>query len=166
MSSFNPEDFMTQTVDQPLDAERTLVPEGEYKMYIGDFDSNAFETFNFTYKRGPMAGQEGAMHKFTAPLVIDDDKVKQALGTEQPRIFHQCTLDVDDQGQLQWGPNRNIALGQLRQAAGQNVAGQPWSINMLRGAGPFMGKVQHRTGKRNDGTQFKVAEVVRFAPIR
>jgi hypothetical protein len=163
---FDPESFMNQTLDQPLETERKLVPPGEYRMRVGDFDSNAFETFDFTYKKGPKAGEAGSMHKFTCPVVIDDDRVRQAMSTDEPKVYVQCTLDVDETGQLQWGPNRNVDLGKLRHAVGQNVAGQPWSIANLRGAGPFMGKVEHREGKRKDGSPFKVAEVTRFAPIR
>lgn len=165
MSDFNPEDFMNQTVDQPLQFERTLVPEGEYRAMIDDFTSEAFETFSFTYKKGPRAGSEGQMHKFTCPIVIDDDAVRASMQMDKVRVYQTCTLDFDDQGNLQQGPNRNIDLGKLRHAVGQNNAG-PWSIGMLRGAGPFMVKVQHRTGKRKDGTDFKLAEPVRFAPIR
>jgi len=163
--SFNPDDFMNQTVDQPLAVERTLVPEGEYKARIDDFTSDAFETFTFQYKRGPMAGQDGSMHKFNCPLVIDDDAVRASLQQDKVLVFFPVTLDFDDTGALQFGPNKNIDLGKLRHATNQNNAG-PWTIGQLRGAGPFMVKVQHRTGKRKDGTEFKVAEPVRFAPIR
>lgn len=162
---FDPEEFMNATVDQPLDAERTLVPEGEFKMTIDDFNTDAFETFAFTYKKGPHAGEEGAMHKFTCPIVINDDTVAAKLGVDKPRVYVQCTLDMDDQGQLLFGPNKNIELGKLRNAVNQNQPG-PWAIGKLRGAGPFMGKIAHRTGKRKDGTPFKVAEIIRFAPIR
>ena len=165
MTDFNPDDFMNQTVDQPLDHERTMVPPGEYQMRIGDFDRDAFETFEFTYQRGPNAGQEGKLHKFTCPIIVEDDTVKQKMGVETPMVYHQCTLDVDEHGKLLWGPNKNIALGQLRHATRQNDVGTPWSIGNLRGAGPFMGKVEHREGKRKDGSKFKIAEVVRFAPI-
>jgi hypothetical protein len=165
MPDFNPDDFMSQTVDQPLDIERTMVPEGEYKARIDDFTSDAFETFKFEYKRGPNAGQEGQMHKFNCPLVIDDAALQAKMQMDKIRVYHTCTLDFDDQGQLMFGPNRNIDLGKLRNAVGQNNPG-PWSIGMLRGAGPFMVKVQHRRGKRKDGTDFTIAEPIRFAPIR
>lgn len=162
---FDPDAFMNQTVDQPLSIERTLVPEGEYKARIGDFTSEAFETFNFTYKRGPAAGQEGSMHKFNCPIVIDDDGLRAKLQMDNVMIYSPVTLDFDDTGGLLFGPNKNIDLGKLRHAVGQNNAG-PWKISDLRGAGPFMVKVQHRTGKRKDGSEFKIAEPVRFAPIR
>lgn len=162
---FDPDQFMSQTVDQPLETERTLVPEGEYRLRIGDFTSEAFETFEFTYKKGPNKGEDGKMVNFTCPVIVDDDKVRAALKTEEPRVYHRCTLDFDSDGNLAWGPNRNIDLGKLRHATNQNNPG-PWSVSMLRNSPPFMGKIQHRTGKRKDGSPFKIAEIVRFAPIR
>jgi hypothetical protein len=163
--TFDPETFMNQTLDAPLEIERTLIPEGEYRMSVDDFTSDAFETYEFTYKRGPRSGSEGSMTTFNCPIVVDDDKLKAELQTEKPMVFYRCTLDFNDDGSLATGPNKNIDLGKLRHAVGQNQQGN-WSINMLRGAGPFMGKVQHRQGKRKDGTPFKVAEIVKMAPLR
>jgi len=165
MNDFDPDSFMTQTIDAPLDTERTLVPQGEYKMSIGDFTRDAFETIEFTYKKGERAGEEGHFTKFNCPLIIDDEAVRKATSIDRPQIIFSCNLDLDESGQLAWGPNKNIDLGKLRHATGQNNAG-PWSVSQLRGAGPFMGKVAHREGKRKDGSNFKLAEVVRFAPIR
>lgn len=163
---FDPDQFMSMTVDQPLEVERTLVPEGEFDAMVDDFDSSIFETFNFTYKRGPNAGQEGSLHKGTFPIVINDDKVRAALQTDKARVYYQCTLDFDETtGQLLFGPNKNIDLGKLRNAVGQNSPG-PWAVSQLRGAGPFKVKVKHREGKRADGTKFKIAEIERMSPIR
>lgn len=164
--TFDPDAFMQMTVDQPLEIERTLVPEGEFDAMVDDFDSSIFETFQFTYKRGPNAGQEGSMHKGTFPIVINDDKVRAALQTDKARVFYQCTLDYDETtGQLLFGPNKNIDLGKLRHAVGQNAPG-PWSVSQLRGAGPFKVKVKHRDGVRKDGTKFRIAEIERMSPIK
>lgn len=165
MNDFDPDAFMSQTIDQPLETERTLIPVGEFRMSIGDFTRDAFETIEFEYKRGPNAGEQGHFTKFNCPILIDDDGVRKATGLERPQIIFSCNLDLDENGQLLWGPNKNIDLGKLRHATGQNNPG-PWSVGQLRGAGPFMGKVAHREGKRKDGTNFKLAEIVRFAPIR
>lgn len=165
MSNFDPDAFMTENVDQPLMFERTLVPVGEYKASIGDFTSEAFESFEFEYKRGPKAGEKGELRKFNCPIVIDDDKVRAAMQSDQVRVYHVCTLDFDENDKLAWGPNKNIDLGKLRHATGQNGPGS-WTVSQLRGAGPFMVKIEHRSGKRKDGSTFTIAEPVRFAPMR
>lgn len=162
----DPELFMNATVDAPLPTERTLCPPGEYEMYIDDFTKDAFETFEFEYKRGPKAGTPGSMTKFNCPIIVADESVKKTLDMDRVIVFRSMTLEFeDDDITLKKGKNVNIELGQLRHAVGQNHDG-PWALSQLRGAGPFKGRVEHREGKRKDGSQFKVAEVTRVAPIR
>lgn len=167
MNTFDPDAFMNETVDKPLSTERTLVPKAEYKMTIGDFDSKAFQAIDFTYKQGDRAGTPGQMVKFGVPcIIVDDAKLKEALGLEKVVVFKNITLDFDENGKLAWGPNKNVDLGQLRNAVGQNADNATWSPGMLRGAGPFMGIVEHKKGERKDGSKFELAEVGRVAPIR
>lgn len=163
--AFDPEAFMSQTVDQPFETERTLVPEGEYRMAVDDFTSDAVQQIDFTYKKGERAGQPGSFTKFNCPIVILDDKVASDLELDKVVVTWQINLDIDDNGQLVWGKNKNITLGQLRAACGQNQAG-PWGIPNLRGSKPFMGKVIHRKIKRDDGTSYAVADISRVMPIR
>lgn len=165
MTQFDPNLFMNQTIDQPLETERTLCPPGDYQFVIDDFTAEALESIDFEYRKGPRAGQPGVMYKFSCPCVVQDEAVKTQLGVEKLVVYKQMNLDIDG-GNLEWGKNKNIELGQLRNAVGQNVNGQPWAISNLRGAGPFMGRVEHREGKRKDGSAFKLAEIVRVAPIR
>jgi len=164
MSDFDPDQFMSSTIDQPLETERKLCPAGEYKATIDDFTREAFQAIGFTYKKGPRAGEEGTFTKFNVPFVIDDAKVQSTLGMDKVVVYQSITLDLDDSNQLQWGVNKNIDLGKLRKAVGQNNSG-PWSPGNLRGAGPVIVKVVHRSGKRQDGSEWKNAEVERVAPI-
>lgn len=165
MSNFDPELFMQQTVDQPMETERTLCPPGDYTMMVDDFEAKrAIEQIDFEYKKGPNAGQPGTMYVFNCPCVVQDDKVKADMDQDRVIVYKRITLDVNADGQLSWGKNKNIDLGQLRHAVGQNHAGT-WNISHLRGAGPFVGKVEKREGKRKDGTNFEGREVTRVAPL-
>jgi hypothetical protein len=165
MSNFDADAFMTTTVDQPLETKFKLVPEGEYRAMIGDFDSTAIEQIDFEYKKGDRAGQPGTMTKFTCPFVIDNDpRVMQELGRDKATVTRQIILDMADSGGLDFGPNKNVPLGQIRAAVDQNQPG-PWSIGNLRGAGPVMVKVSHRKGKRSDGSDFEMAEVTRVVKV-
>ena len=74
--SFDPDSFMQHNVDQPLETEYVLVPQGEYVATIDNFTSEAFERIDFEYKRGERAGTPGTMTKFTCPFVIQDEKDK------------------------------------------------------------------------------------------
>jgi hypothetical protein len=73
----------------------------------------------------------------------------------------RINLDFDDTGKLVNGPNRNVALGQLREALGQNKPG--WTPQQLLGAGPFIGRVKHTSSKTNPEQKF--AEVVKAGKI-
>lgn len=163
--SFDPDTFMQQNIDQPLETEVKLVPEGEYQAMIADFDSKAFEQIEFKYKKGDRAGDPGTMTKFNCPFVITDSRLQEAIGRDQTTVTKQMILDLDTSGSLDFGINKNVALGQIRAAVGQNVAG-PWSIGQLRGTGPVVVRVDHRSGKRDDGTEWKRAEVTRVVALR
>jgi hypothetical protein len=163
--SFNPDTFMEQNVDQPLETEYVLVPQGEYVAVIDDFTSDAFERIDFDYKKGPRAGTPGTMTKFTIPFVINDEAVKAELQRDKVVVTKQLILDLDENGALDFGKNRNIDLGRIRAAVGQNNAGEAWSVAKLRGAGPVMVKVVHVDFERKDKTKGKRAEIERVVRI-
>jgi hypothetical protein len=164
--SFNPDDFMQQTVDQPLETEFKLIPAGDYQAMIGDFTSEALEQVDFEYKKGDRAGQPGSMTKFNCPFVIKDDpRVKESVGRDSTTVDMQIILDIADNGGLDFGTNKNVRLGQIRAAVDQNQPG-PWSIGQLRNAGPVMVHVKHSEGKRKDGSEWKRAEVDRVVKLR
>jgi hypothetical protein len=147
-----------------METEMRLVPPGEYTAMVADFDKTAFEVIDFTYKSGERAGTPGQMTKFTVPFSINDPKIQEALGREKATVTKQIILDFAADGSLDFGPDKNLDLGRLRAAVGQNTPG-PWSPAQLRGAGPLMVKVEHREFKRRDGSQGKGAEVTRTVKI-
>lgn len=169
-SSFDPNEFMQQTVDTPtegLQTEMKLCPEGEFRAMIDNFDAQAFERFEFTYQKGPQAGMPGSMTKLNLPFKISDDpRIQEALGRAETTVRKSINLDFKEgTNQLDFGTNRNLELNRVRAAVGQDQPG-PWTFSQLGGAGPVMIRVVHRTGKRKDGTDFKVAEVDRVVAIR
>lgn len=165
MAMFDADEFMTQTVDQPLETEFKLCPEGEFPMMIDDFDSRAIVTYEFVYSKGDRAGQDGSMTKLTLPFIVNDDGAKALLGRDKVIVPTDFILDLDDTGHLAHGTNKNVKLGQVREAVNQNQSG-PWSFAQLRGAGPFMGRVKHVDITLKDGSKIKKAEVVRFVKMR
>lgn len=163
-STFDAAAFMQSTVDQPMETEYQLVPEGKYRAMVADFDETAVELVEFTFKKGPNAGQPGSMVKFNVPFSLDDDALKAQMQRTEIRSEMQLILDRDATGQLDWGKDRNVKLGQLRAAVNQNNPG-PWSIFNLRGAGPLYVQVAHEEFDRKDGTKGKAARVVKVAKI-
>src|SRR6266576_3103877 len=118
MVTFDPDTFMQQNVDQPLETEYVLCPTGEYPAMIDDFTSEAIEQIDFEYKKGNRAGQPGSMTKFTCPFVINDARAQAELGRDHVVVTQQIILDILNGG-LDWGKNKNIPLGRIRNAVGQ-----------------------------------------------
>jgi len=65
---------------------------------------------------------------------IDDEGVAKETGMANPTVRQSIFLDIGENGNLEFGKGKNVQLGRLREALGQNVAGTPWSFNHLVGA--------------------------------
>ena len=86
------------------------------------------------------------------------------MGRDKVVVFKQFILDIDENGALDTGKNKNIDLGRVQTAVGQQND-KPWSISKLRGAGPVMVKVVHIDFERKDKTKGKRAEIERVVRI-
>lgn len=153
---FNVDQFMQQPV-APLATKYEVVREGEYPMSLSD-DLKA-EEISYTDKQGLPA----AFQQMTISCIVHDDKIKQELGRDKVTVRMQIPLDLDGNGKLEEGPNKNVKLGQLREALGQN-ADPNWTPAMLKNAPTkFMGKVGHRSDKKDPS--IKYADVVKVTKI-
>lgn len=154
--TFDPDSFMSQKIDQALSDKFEQVPEGDYKFMVDDFDSSIFRT-------NDRKDNSGTFTTFEIPLVLQDEAVKAKLGRDKVTVRYKGFLDFDDKGQLDFRQGKNVKLGMLRSALGQNVPGQPWSFEMLKGAGPVMGRVIHTKNDKDKDNPF--TEVSRVAKI-
>ena len=159
-STFDPDAFMNATVDAPLATNLQGVPEGEYTAVIGDFDSSAFRSVTVTNKTTGLSQDRPVLE---VPFVIQDDALKAKLGREQ--ITHRETfwLDIDANGKLDTGPDKNVRLGQLRNALGQNAAGTPWAPSMLRNMGPVRIVIKTTSDKRDPDKKY--TNISKYAKI-
>ena len=156
MSPFDPNTFMEQTVDAELATRMEQCPQGEYQAMVDDFDTSAFSTFT--------SDKNGKTYTtFKVPFSIQDAAVKAELDREKVVVSQNIFLDLNESGGLDTGKGKNIGLGKLREALGQNTAGA-WSFNNLKGAGPVMVKVGWRANPKDPTIQY--AEVTSVAPIR
>lgn len=155
--SFNAEDFINSAVD-PLSTQIEVCPEGEWAMLI-DADPKQLVAEE---KSGTSQKTGKDYHFWTLNLtcVVQSDEAKVKAGRDKVTVRMQVNLDIDEAtGKLATGPNKNVFLGQLREALGQNVPG--WTPKQLLGAGPFMGKVTHTSGDR--GTFANVTRVAKIS---
>ena len=136
MSAFNPETFMNSTTNDANSTQYEQVPEGEYPGTIGAVT--------------PRTTQTGKA-LLSVKWVVNDEGVRQQLGMAEPSVFQTVWLDVTEQGGLDGGKGKNVQLGKLRDALGQNAAGKPWSPGMLIGGAAKI-RVKHSIDKRDNVT--------------
>lgn len=69
----------------------------------------------------------------------------------EPSVRQTLWLDTTESGGLDFGKGKNVGLGRLREALGQNAPGKPWAPGMLVG-GVAKVKVSHSIDKRDNVT--------------
>lgn len=114
--------------------EYTLLPPGEE--FTGLIKEVKLET-------GIKEGREWA--KANILVEASGQKVRDALnnGRDKVTIRHGLFLDITESGGLATGPGVNVQLGKLREAVGQNKAGDPWKFQDLVGQNVIF-TVKHR----------------------
>ena len=127
-SVFDPETFLHTEIESAMDVTYTPVDEGEYEAYIEDVEAAAIKNqpvLNIIY-------------------ALTEERVKDATELDHPTVKQTLWLDMDENFNLLFGKQKNIKLGRVRTAAGQNVDGRPWSASQLIGVGPLIIGVGHR----------------------
>lgn len=140
---FDPNAFMTAAAD-PMPTQMEVLREAEFP-FILDTDGKMLIPKNI---KG--VSDKGPYDFWQLELVAlcQDEGEKQRLGRNKISVRMRVNLDLDpNSGRLEVGPNKNVALGKLRDALGQNGPG--WTPQRLLGAGPFIGKVKHTQSKGN-----------------
>jgi|SRR5687768_3450012 len=127
-SVFNPETFLNTTFDESFSTARIPVPEGEYTAVIKEIK--------------PRTAKERAV--LDVIYGIDDPHVAEVTGFESPQVRQSIFLDLTPTGGLAIGEGKNIGLGKLREACGQNQKGKAWQPGLLVGQVVKV-KVAHRT---------------------
>ena len=155
-SPFDAGSFMGQTVDAALDTVIKQCPEGEYRAIIDDFSEDAFRTFT-----SEKNGKDYTV--FSPPFVIQDPAVAAELGRDKVTVYHKgMFIDIGSTGGLDTSKGKNVDLGKLRDAVGQNAAGA-WTFNNLKGAGPVMVKVIHEADKADPEKKYaRISKVVKI----
>lgn len=146
MSVFDKDTFLNQEVKGANEVKYTPVPQGEYKGFIDELDTDAYEDTPI----------------LIVTYAIVDEALKTTLGLDKPTVQDRIFLDTEKDGSLSFGPNKNVRLGRTREAVGQNDPKKPWTFNMLRGAGPVLLKVSHRFNKQTgEGPYANIDRVVK-----
>lgn len=166
LSPFDADSFMGQSFDGELDTVIVVPPEGDYRAMIGEFDSEkGFRTF-VSDKPGKNQGREFTI--FSPPFALQDDprltEVKAARGSDDVTVFHKgIFLDLTDQGGLDFSKGKNVDLGRIRDAVGQNQK-PGWKFTDLIGAGPVMVHLIHERDQNDDTKKYaRISRVVKIS---
>jgi hypothetical protein len=125
---FDPESFAGMSIDQSNDTKFTPVPEGEYPA---------------TMKKKEFRPSDKGYLILDLSWAVDDAGAKEVTGMKEPTVRQSIFLDRLENGALDTSKGKNVKLGQLREATGLNVPGQPFNFNMLDGKVARV-KVKHR----------------------
>ena len=147
MSTFNPDTFLNTEVSSANATAYVPVAEGEFPGSIK--------------KIAPRVLTDGRA-VLDVTLAVDDETVRQETGMAEPTVRQTIWLDLNESGSLDFGKGRNVGLGRLRDALGQNVSGKPWQPGMMIG-GVAKIKVTHSIDKRDNETiQAQVSSVTKL----
>lgn len=158
---FDPATFLNQSVAGPMSTSVPQCPEGEFRMVIASDDdiSKWFREVKFNDKQ---TGAERSVPVARIPFLVQDDNVKKQLAREKVIVPMDIWLDVTSDGKLDTSEGKNVKLGALREALGQNTDAD-WNFAKLRGAGPVLGRVGQRADKNNPETKY--SEVTKVTAI-
>ena len=134
-STFDPDLFMSEEVDQASETKYPTIPDGDYIVSSIDEVKKA----NFKEVNGTPV--------LDLYHVLDAPELAENMGMDRISVKQSLFLDIDASGSLAFGVGKNVKLGKLREALGQNDAGQTWNFNMLSGAGPLRVKVSSKPDK-------------------
>jgi|SRR5688500_13408223 len=148
---FDTDNFLDFGTDDAFSTEMKPVPEREYRATV---------TEKMKHRRVESTKNPGESFLVVdLNWMIDDPALAEELGRD-PIVRHSVFVDLTPDGTgMAKGEGKNIRLGQLRDAVGQNVPGQPWKFGHLVGQCALI-KVKHNT---RNGVIY--AEVDGVAPL-
>lgn len=136
MSAFDPDNFMNSSTEEASDTQYVQVPEGEYPASIAAVT--------------PRTTQTGKA-LLSIQWKVDSEEAREATGMAEPTVYGTIWLDLKEDGSLDMSRGKNVGLGKLRDALGQNAPGKPWSPGMLIG-GVAKIKIAHSIDRRDNVT--------------
>jgi hypothetical protein len=152
-SQFNAEAFMGQTTTSAMETSIKPISEGVHPGQVTKLEIRHLD---------PTDRNPNGSYVLDVTWEVLSEVAKKDTGLDHPTARQGIFLDVNAQGGLDSGPAKNVQLGRLREAVGQNKAGKSWSFNHLMGATADL-LIAHRADKNDPETTY--AEVKKVAPF-
>jgi len=132
MSGFDPETYMHEEYTESTSTRQTPLPEDEYLGTVTKVET-PFKTTNGYWLQ-------------KCHFRVDHPELTEELGRKASTVRLTLFLDLTASGSLDFSTGKNIGLGRLRAALGQNEAGEPWSPSYMEG-NQAMIRVKHTPDK-------------------
>jgi len=123
MSQFDPTQFLDMQFTEANDTVVINPDDGGYPAQIEKADFRQWQSKDGT--------KSGLALDITWELQSEAAKAK--TGRDKVTVRQGLMLDMTDSGMIDMGKGKNISLGRLRDAVGQNIPGRPWSASQLVG---------------------------------
>lgn len=150
-STFSPEQFLGLESSQQGQTKFFPVPIGEYPQA----QCTKVDARRFTSDK---TGETYTVLEYTWEIL--DEKVRAETQMEHPTVRQSVFVNLTPQGAIDWGRNKNISLGRLREAVGQNRDGRAWAPSHIVGQVARV-VVSHRPDANGD----PMAQVDRVAAV-
>jgi hypothetical protein len=150
LENFDVDSFLNTQYEVATEFKRTLIPAGYVELRIEEIEIIKPKRYQ-DKKTGEM--------KWTSPVLrlkcpVADEGIRTLLNVTDPtRVLYaypQIYMDVNSTGMIDMGPNKNLLLGQLRRALGQNEDGTGWRLPDLANMSPFWAECKHDQPDPND----------------
>lgn len=145
--SFDLDTFMNSVTTDAGSTVLEPVPFGEYEAFVDDIKVRTTRT-----------------GKVVMDLIwaISDQSLQEQLGRDKVTVRQSVFVDVSPSGGIDFNKGKNVQLGRVREALGQNKEGEAWSPMQLRGAGPARITVTQRMDDETGNTYNDVKQVGRI----
>ena len=131
-SGFDPETYMSDTYNESTSTRQVPLPEDEYLGTVSKVEP-------------PFKTQNGYVLQ-KVHFRVDHPELADELSRKASTVRLTLFLDFTDSGSLDFAIGKNIGLGRLREALGQNEPGEPWSPSSMEG-NQAMIRVKHTPDK-------------------
>lgn len=123
-AAFDPTAFENSVTSEASSTSVTPIPAGEQNSIIEDY--------KFVPYTNGKTGESGVRCDISYSILDDTGAIQAHIG-RPPRLTKGNFVDLDANGGFDFSKGKNVWLGKIREALGQNVPGQPWSFPMLKG---------------------------------
>lgn len=124
MSQFDPNQFLDMQFTEANDTVIINPDDGEYQAQIEKIDFRPWQSKSDPSKAGLA---------LDITWELQSEAARQKTGRDKVTVRQGLMLDMLSNGGFDMGKGKNIGLGRLREAVGQNVSGRPWTPSQLIG---------------------------------